>query len=228
MIVGALFAAPVAPAHAATKPGEAVAVTVSGKAEFSTNGRDWLPLRSNDTLKPGAEVRTASGATVDLFLNYNGPVVVVQSASHLVVSKLDREESGDQVVTDTQLEVKAGSILGYAQKMSSGSRYVVKNSLGDVNITGTIYQVYASGYVYVVSGAVEVRYSPRGISRLGTTVYVDAGFYFDPVAYSSTSTAPPVTDVLLTTINTTIGNVRKFNLSRGRKLTVKTVTPISL
>jgi hypothetical protein len=211
-------------ARAAVLKGEAVAVTVSGAADYSVDGKEWKPLRANDTLKPGMEVRTATGAKVDLFLNYNGPLVIVQSSSHLVISKLDREEISGRVVTDTELNVKAGSIIGYTQKMAPSSQYKIKNQLGDVFITGTIYQVYASGYVYCQSGEVNVRYSPKGVSLLGNTVDIFAGFYFDPVSYSSTTIPPDTSDTLLATVEATIGNIRKFNLSRGRKLTVEVLS----
>src|SRR5262245_2147547 len=89
-------------ARGAVIKGEAVAVTVTGTADYSVDGKDWKPLRANDVLKPGMEVRTATGAKVDLFLNYNGPMVIVQASSHLVLTKLDREEISGRVVTDTE------------------------------------------------------------------------------------------------------------------------------
>lgn len=225
--LGAVFALP-HHAQAAPKQGDAVAVTVTGSADFSLDGKTWQRLRANDVLKPGTEIRTALGGKVELFLNYNGPIVVVKPESHMAISRLDRVDDGNEIVTDTLLEVKAGSIAGYTQKMSPRSTYVVKNSLGNVNITGTIYDVYASGYVYVQSGAVNVVYSPQGASRFGNVVYVPEGFYFNPVTYSTTTTPPAMGDTLLATVNTSIGNVRRFNLSRGRKLEVTAVTPVSL
>ncbi|HEY6167975.1 MAG TPA: hypothetical protein VI454_08050 [Verrucomicrobiae bacterium] len=228
-LIAAIFVATSPAARAAVQQGEAVAVAVKGTADYTVNGRDWLPLRANDTLKPGAEIRTADGASVDLFLNYNGPVVAVQPGSHLVLSKLDREEKGDQVVTDTLLEVKKGAIMGYAQKIATGSRYVIKTPESVVTVTGTLYYVYATGYVYVQTGAVEVKYSPRGASRFSTSaVNVPEGFYLAPGASTPTLTPPPVGDTIVATISTSIGNVRRFNLSRGRKLEIKAVAPASL
>lgn len=228
-LIAGSFVTTATTAKAGVQQGEAVAVTVKGAADYSLNGKDWVPLRANDTLKPGTEIRTATGASVDLFLNYNGPVVVVQPGTHFVLSKLDREEKGDQVVTDTLLDVKKGAIMGYTQKMGTGSRYVIKTPEGEVNVTGTLYYVYATGYVYVQTGAVEVKYSPRGASRFSTTaVHVPEGFYLAPGASTPTLTPPPLGDTIIATISTSIGNVRRFNLSRGRKLEIKAVAPLSL
>jgi hypothetical protein len=37
-----------------------------------------------------------------------------------------------------------------------------------------------------------------------------------------------LTDPIIATVNTTVGNIRNFNLSRGRKLRVTAVNPVSL
>jgi hypothetical protein len=163
-----------------------------------------------------------------LVLNHNGPAVVVEASSHLSLTTLKRLQIGDDIDTETQLDVKSGSIVGYTQKMSPRSRYVVKHSLGEAVITGTIYQVYASGYVYVSSGAVDVRYSQNGVGNLGNVVNIQAGFYFNPATYSATLTPPAITDTIVATVNTTVGNIRTFNLSRGRKLRVTAVDPTSI
>jgi hypothetical protein len=208
--------------------GEAVAVTITGAAEVTDDGKVWRVLRVNDVLKPGAQVRTMANSKVDLFLNHNGPAVVVEASSHLALTTLKRLQTGDEIDTDTQLDVKAGSIVGYTQKMSPRSRYVVKHGLGEAVITGTIYQVYASGYVYVSSGSVDVRYSQSGFGNLGNVVNVAAGFYFNPATYSATLTPPSMTDTIIATVNTSVGNIRNFNLSRGRKLRVTAVEPVSI
>jgi hypothetical protein len=208
--------------------GEAVAVSITGGAEVTDDGKVWRVLRVNDVLKPGAQVRTMANSKVDLFLNHNGPAVVVEASSQLALTTLKRLQTGDEIDTETQLDVKAGSIVGYTQKMSPRSRYVVKHGLGEAVITGTIYQVYASGYVYVQSGSVDVRYSQSGLGNLGNVVNVAAGFYFNPANYAATLTPPSMSDTIIATVNTSVGNIRNFNLSRGRKLRVTAVEPVSI
>lgn len=227
-LMGMLAAQPAKAAEAKWDAGEAVAVAITGGAEVSVDGKAWRTLRENDVLKPGAHIRTMANSKVDLFLNHNGPALVVESSSHLVLSTLKRLQTGDEMDTETELDVKSGSIVGYTQKMSPRSRYVVKHSLGEAVITGTIYQVYASGYVYVSSGSVDVRYSQSGFGNLGNIVNVQAGFYFNPATYSATLTPPAVGDTIIATVNTTVGNIRNFNLSRGRKLRVTAVNPVSI
>jgi hypothetical protein len=212
------------PAQAEVIQGEAVAVSLKGKAEYSLDGATWNELTRNTVLKPGAVVRTDKDSFVDLFMNYNGPAVRIEASSRLRLTKLDREEKGDTIVTDTVLTLAEGSIVGYAQKATSGSRYIVETPRGVANITGTTYSVNAFGYVIVTSGAVEVRYSPVTGAPLSAPLVVGAGQMYDPTTGTVVTAGPPGTSNLLATVNTLMGNVRRFNLARGATVEVKAIS----
>ncbi len=213
------------PLRAEVKQGEAVVAAIDGTAEYSTDGRNWIPLKVKDVLKPGAEIKTSPTSTVDLYLNYNGPVVRADKDSHLVLTRLSREEKGQEIVTDTFLTLKLGSVLGFTQKIAKGSRYSIATPDGIVDITGTQYRVSTSGFVGVLVGSVTVRYSKRGTAGLGVSVTVNAGQEFN----STTGLVQPYNGAdfasLLQDVETSVGNVRKFNLANGAKVQVTAITP---
>lgn len=72
----------------------------------------------------------------------------------LGIDKLSATETGADLVTDTQLDLKAGHILGNVRKMSAASRYEVKLPNGVAGIRGTIYHIWADGRIQVASGTV--------------------------------------------------------------------------
>ncbi len=74
--------------------------------------------------------------------------------SVLGIDKMTAMETGADRVTDTQLDLKAGHILGNVKKMPAASRYEVKLPNGVAGIRGTCFDLYADGGVRVASGSV--------------------------------------------------------------------------
>lgn len=86
---------------------------------------------------------TAQQNTVRLFEN-----------TVLGIDRLTATQTGADLVTDTQLDLKAGHILGNVRKMSAASRYEIKLPNGVAGIRGTIYHIWADGRIQVASGTV--------------------------------------------------------------------------
>ena len=181
--------------------GIAKVVAVAGDARYFVAG-DSTPhvLKPGMILKSGITIQTASGPLnyVDLVLNNPkavappspGPSDVAHyqpkaeqdgirifDNSVLAVDKLTRTETGADVVTDTELDLKAGSILGTVKKLSPASKYEVKIPNGVAGIRGTVYFLSASGIVRVLSGSVVVAYVGSGGNVI--TQVVNAGEQFD-------------------------------------------------
>jgi len=72
----------------------------------------------------------------------------------LGVDKLSTLNTGADVVTETQLDLKAGHILGTVKKMSANSKYEIKLPKGVAGIRGTWYDVTADGMLKVMDGSV--------------------------------------------------------------------------
>jgi hypothetical protein len=76
----------------------------------------------------------------------------------LSVDKMTVTETGADVVTETQLDLKAGHIFGTVKKMSAASKYEVKIPNGVAGIRGTTYDISAEGVIKVLAGSVVLAY----------------------------------------------------------------------
>jgi hypothetical protein len=72
----------------------------------------------------------------------------------LGIDKLTVDQTGVETITETQLDVKAGSIFGMVKKLSASSKYEVKIPNGVAGIRGTIFFINASGILRVLTGSV--------------------------------------------------------------------------
>ena len=173
---------------AAQTQGVAKVVRIKGSARYSTGNNVWVPVKLGSVLRPGTVIQTGleRGAFVDLVLGdgeapiaggaggggapasstdsmYYQPsseqnVVRVTGNSILAIDKLTTMETGADVVTETQLDLRAGKIFGNVKKMSAASKYEVKIPNGVAGIRGTIYQISADGVVQVLVGSVVIAY----------------------------------------------------------------------
>jgi hypothetical protein len=186
---------------AQTSDGIAKVVKMSGDARYFVAG-DSTPhdVKVGMILKPGVTIQTASGMGnfVDLVLN-NASAVAPPSPSAsdiahfqpkadqdgirifentiLAVDKLSKTTTGADVVSDTEMDLKAGSILGTVKKLTPSSKYEVKIPNGVAGIRGTIYFLSASGVLRVLTGSVVVAYVGSGGNVI--TQIVNAGEQFD-------------------------------------------------
>lgn len=176
-------------------------VAISGDARYFVAG-DSTPhnLKVGMILKSGTTIQTASGMDnyVDLILNNPHAEAAPSSSpsaiahyepkaeqdgirifdnSVLAVDKLTVTPTGADTVTDTELDLKAGSILGTVKKLAPASKYEVKIPNGVAGIRGTIYFLSASGILRVVAGSVVMAYV--GPSGNVITQVVNAGEQFD-------------------------------------------------
>jgi len=199
-MVGSLYAQ-------TTVSGSAKVVRLKGSARFATDGniRGGFPLKVGMVLKPGTKIQTAANSSVDLVLGdgdlaamptmgaavpANPPPTpqvyqpkVEQNIVHLyentvlVIDKLTSIDTGADTVTDTQLDLQAGHILGNVKKMSAASKYEVKIPNGVAGIRGTVYTLSADGVVKVLVGTVVIAWvGPDGTPM---TQVVVGGQQFD-------------------------------------------------
>ncbi len=93
-------------------------------------------------------------------------IVRVTEDSALGIDKLTWQETGADIVSDTQLDLKQGRILGTVRKLTPASRYEVKLPNGVAGIRGTVYDISASGVVRVFVGSVVVAWiGPDGSTQ---------------------------------------------------------------
>lgn len=157
--------------------GKAVVRNLKGAAEYSEAG-SWKALKVGAVLTPGTQIRTGNDASVDLFLDQNGPLVRLAENTVLGIEKLNFENTGVDTVIETSLDLKAGRIVGVVKKLSGTSKYEVKTPSGVAGIRGTEYVISADGTVNVLIGQVVVVYvkTDGGV----VTQVVNAGERFNP------------------------------------------------
>ncbi len=80
-------------------------------------------------------------------------IVRVWENSALGIDKLTTTQTGADVVSETQLDLKMGRIIGNVKKMSAASRFEVKLPNGVAGIRGTFFDIVADGIVRVVVGS---------------------------------------------------------------------------
>jgi hypothetical protein len=193
------------PAQSVTQ-GKARVVRIGGHARFTTGNGVWQNLHVGDVVKPGTVIQTENkeGAFVDLVLGDGGGslamatpdsgptpaitpiayrpnaeqnVVRIWQNSALGIDKLTSTDTGADVVTDTQLDLRTGRVLGTVKKMNSASKYEIKLPNGVAGIRGTFYDITSDGVVRVSSGSVVLAYMSAD-GNLITKVVV-AGQQFD-------------------------------------------------
>jgi hypothetical protein len=158
--------------------GAAKVVRLKGSARYSTGNNVWQPLKVGDVVKPGTVIQTAAKSSVDFVLGDGSAPVARPVASEMLayqptaeqnlvrlwentllsVDKMTVTETGADVVTETQLDLKAGHIFGTVKKMSAASKYEVKIPNGVAGIRGTTYDISAEGVIQVLVGSVVLAY----------------------------------------------------------------------
>lgn len=163
--------------------GAAKVIRLKGAVRYSTGNNVWQPLKLGDVVRPGTAIQTAADSRVDLALGDASAPVARPMPSDMIsyqpmaeqnivrlwentlmgVDKLTEMRTGMDVVTETQLDLKAGHITGSVKKMSAASKYEVKLPNGVAGIKGTIYECYAEGVIKVREGSIVVAYpGPNG------------------------------------------------------------------
>jgi hypothetical protein len=153
---------------------------IKGSARYKIGSNTWQPLKRGDVLRAGALVETGVDSYVDLVLGEGGPPPVMRPASgemltyhpnaeqnmvrvwansRMGIDKLTIQETGADVVTETQLDLQAGHIFGSVRKMSAASRYEVKIPNAVASIRGTIYDISVEGLIKVRVGSVFLNYT---------------------------------------------------------------------
>jgi hypothetical protein len=203
IVVCGIALAMVSTAVAESKEYVAKVVRIKGGARYSLGNDSYQPLKVGMILKSGAKIQTGTelGSFVDLILGDVDETSVVpkprpavvgatvsfiptatQNTIHLFegtelcIDKLLSTETGADVVTETQLELKKGHIIGNIKKMSAASKYEVKLPKGVAGIRGTIYDISDDGKIRVAQGSVLISYLDNNVVK---TVTISAGYSFD-------------------------------------------------
>jgi hypothetical protein len=183
----------------ASSQGVAKIIRVTGLARYSTDNLSWQTVKVGDILKPGSLIQTSDHAVVDVRLGEREakgaqPIpneirlyvpeepaaneVRIFANSVLGIDRLTVGQTGLDSMEETQLDLRAGRIMGHVKKLASVSLYEVKFPTGVMGVRGTIYMLASSGLVSVLAGSVLLSYALPD-TTLATKV-VPRGHQFDP------------------------------------------------
>jgi len=192
-----------------SKPRVGTVVKIKGAARMSTGNNIWRPLKVDDELRAGAVIQTAGSSYVDLVFGEAGAsagptkvapaaagagagggggkvaapqdVIRIAADSVLAIDRLSSLNTGADKVTETQLDLRSGKIMGNVAKQSAASRFEVKIPTGVAGIRGTTFSLSADGAVSVLYGTVIVAWTPPGhpADQPPPTKTVPEGYRFD-------------------------------------------------
>ena len=165
--------------HAET--GSATVTSVEGGATFD-NGSGAATLAKGTKIGPGTVITTSEGGEVTLQLSNKAGKLIVDSSTVVVVDRLSYEKTGAGTVTDTQLDLREGCILGEAYKFSSAlSKFEVKVPTGVIGIDAgdetTSFHICTPDDIGVLAGYGVYVYTRDGVVR---SVRIGGGNQFNP------------------------------------------------
>jgi hypothetical protein len=166
--------------------------TVHGTASYAEHGGEWKPLKTGQALGPGTTVKTGVDGSADLFLGDNGPDVHLFDSTTLGLDRLNVERTGADLLTETQLNLTAGTIRGEVHKLAAASKYEVKTPNTVVGVRGTKYQISANGVVHVIEGSIVVVYINPATQQMSTHTVATGQTFVPPVNPAAPGATPTV------------------------------------
>lgn len=190
--------------HAET--GSATVTSVEGGVTFD-NGSGAATLAEGTTIGPGTVITTGEGGEVTLMLSNKAGKVIVDSDTVLVFDRLSYEKTGAGTVTDTQLDLREGCVLGEVNKFSSAlSKFEVKVPTGVIGIDAgeetTSYLICTPQDIGILAGYGVYVYTRDGVVR---SVRIGGGNQFNPTTGGLVPIPPTVRDDLFENLDTPDG-----------------------
>lgn len=175
-IFGSTWAAEVEPDNAAGAQLRVAAV--QGSATLSLPGQPDRRLKVGDALGRSAVITTGRAGAVDLFLGNSGGTIRLTQSTTLSVSEFNVNPQG--VLTNLQVHLRAGSILGLGNQLPSTSRYQVQVSNGFIDILARQYRISSNGFLVAMDGLLVFAHIPKGGEPTLVEVKAPPAVYFFP------------------------------------------------
>jgi FecR protein len=104
-------------------------------------------------------------------------VVHLQGNTVLAINQLTIADTGVDAVSDTELDLRQGTIFGNVKKLSAASQYLIKIPSGIAGVRGTTFVMSADGAITVVQGSMVISTMVNGQP---VTMALGPGDQYDP------------------------------------------------
>jgi len=115
-------------------------------------------------------------------------VIRMESDTVLAIDKLLISNTGVDAVSDTELDLRQGTIFGNVKKLSAASQYLIKTPNGIAGVRGTTFIISANGDITIISGSMVA--SHVGPNGQVTTVVLGPGDQYNPSTGQVTHLTP--------------------------------------
>ena len=199
-------------ASAEVESGRISIKSVHGQAVYSVDHHSWLPLKPDQAVPSGAVLKTGPQSTIDLILPDSRTVLRVVPDTELELTQLNKQVAGEDVITETHLNLKSGGVVGSQRKLSKPSHFVISSPTAVATIVGTEYMIRADGAVTCLDGEVTVNYNRPGNGG-SVKVTVAQGFSFNPATGQVVATTAEYLMNIVEDINTVRNNAQTFRVA---------------
>jgi len=134
-------------------PGQAIVRGITGQALLSKGGNPSELLAVGSKVSSGDVVKTGVGSALDLYVGENVGTIRLTQDTILRLKTLDVSEDHSNQVTEAQLILEAGTILGQGGKPGFGVTNQVQVSNGVAAIGNGLYRINARGYTVLLDGS---------------------------------------------------------------------------
>jgi len=207
-----LFAAGLFTARAEHQSAQLLIKSTRGQASYCADGIHWLPLGPDVVLSKGAVLRTGASSTADIVLKSSGTALRMIPNTLLEVTRLEKEAAGEEVITWTVLDLRAGAVIASQHKLDRLSSFQINTLAGPVAIGGTEYLVQADGTVRCFAGQIWLGGNFAGNNG---NFDVPAGFSFDPITKAIVPIAPGLLSVIAVDLDAVRKNARTVKQESG-------------
>jgi hypothetical protein len=201
LFAGLFFITSLSALSAERQDDQLLVTSVRGRSSYSDDRINWHSLDSNIVLRKGAIIRTEGDSTADFIMNSSGTALRLMPNTLVETTTLEKEVAGEEVITWTVLELRAGGIIGAQRRLDNLSTFRIDTQAGAAKIRGSEYMVLADGTVRCLAGLVMVDSAANGWE----TFNVLAGSSFDP----TTKALAPTDQGVFTMVAADMDAVRK-------------------
>lgn len=164
----------------------ATVIEVHGKARFSTDKKNWQPVRNGSVFGAGAVVQTADNSILTFRLGENASDTVKMSPDSVIaIDSLSSQSTASGVSEDFELDLRDGQITGHSRKPSAQSHYEIKFQNGVAGVRDeSHYRINSFGQVDAITGSLIVSVMAGGNAN---AMIVTAGNRLNPGTWTTSA-----------------------------------------